>query len=189
MDVIEAIRTRRSIGRPEGDVSRDDVRALVELATWAPNHRLTEPWRFTVVAGDARESLAALWGRIVADGTGAQGDARTEAIKRAAEKVLRAPLLVVVSTRTDDDLVVAEEDLAATAAAVQNMLLAAWARGFGAMWRTGAMVRHPDIKAFLGLEPSDRIVAVVYLGRAAPNSPPPRARNVDAVFRWLEVRP
>lgn len=186
MDVIQAIRTRRSVGRLAGEIPPEVVRELVELATWAPNHRLTEPWRFTVVTGDAREQLATLWGEIAAREASVDAQ-RDEHARRAAEKVLRAPVLVVVSTRTDEDPVVAEEDFAATAAAVQNMLLAAWALGYGAMWRTGQMVRHPAIKAFLGLEPSDRIVSVVYLGLAATDPPPARPRDVDAVFRLLEA--
>lgn len=187
MDVIQAIRTRRSVGRLAGDIPPEVVRELVELATWAPNHRLTEPWRFTVVSGDARQRLATLWGEIAAREAGVEDAQRDEHAKRAAEKVLRAPVLVVVSTRTDGDPVVAEEDFAATAAAVQNMLLAAWALGYGAMWRTGTMVRHPAVKDFLGLDPTDRIVSVVYLGLAATNPPPARPRDVDAVFRWLEA--
>jgi nitroreductase len=185
MDVIQAIRARRSVGRVDGDVARDQLRELVELATWAPNHRLTEPWRFTIVQGAAREGLASLWGEISADELGIEGQRRTEHVKRAAEKVLRAPVLIVASTRTDDDPVVAEEDFAATAAAVENMLLAATARGLGAMWRTGRMVRHPRIKEFLRLDPSDRIVSVVYVGQPAMEPPPGRPRDVDAVVRWL----
>jgi nitroreductase len=186
MDVIQAIRTRRSVSRLAGDIPPEVVRELVELATWAPNHRLTEPWRFTVVSGDARRRLATFWGEIAAR-EAAEDAQRDEHAKRAAEKVLRAPVLIVVSTRTDSDPVVAEEDFAATAAAVQNILLAAWALGYGAMWRTGGMVRHPAVKEFLGLDSSDRIVSVVYLGLAAVDPPPPRPRDVDAVFRWLEA--
>jgi nitroreductase len=187
MDVIQAIRTRRSIGRLAGEIPPEVVRELVELATWAPNHRLTEPWRFTVVSGDALQQLATMWGEIASREANVEGAARDEHAKRAVEKVLRAPLLIVVSTRTDDDPVVAEEDFAATAAAVQNLLLSAWALGYGAAWRTGKMVRHPGVKEFLGLEPSDRIVSVVYIGLAATDPPPARPRDVDAVFRWLEA--
>ena len=52
---MEAIRTRRSVGLSAGDVSRETIKELIETATMAPNHKLTQPWRFTVIEGPARE--------------------------------------------------------------------------------------------------------------------------------------
>ena len=49
MELLEAIRTRRSIGNSTGDVPRETITELIEAATWAPNHKLTQPWHFTVV--------------------------------------------------------------------------------------------------------------------------------------------
>lgn len=186
MNVDEAIRSRRSVARIEGDVDPATIRDLVELATWAPNHRLTEPWRFTVVRGTALERLGTLWGEINAKAAELAGDAYREAVQREAAKTARAPVLIVASCRGDADPVVAEEDFAATAAAVENMLLGARARGLGAMWRTGRMTRDPAVKAFLDLSESDRIVAIVYLGKTAVLEKPARAREVEGVLRWLE---
>jgi nitroreductase len=99
---------------------------------------------------------------------------------------LRAPTLIVVSTCTDTDPVRAQEDLTATAAAVQNMLLAAHAKGLSAAWKTGKIIYDPDVKAFLGLQIDDRIVAIVYLGAAARETATVRARDVDGCVHWLE---
>ncbi len=104
---------------------------------------------------------------------------------REGAKPLRAPVLIVVSTRTAPDAVTAAEDFAATAAAVQNLLLAAWAKGLGAMWRTGPLAYRRAINEHLGLEPSDRIVAVVYLGQMAMTPPKARSRQTETVVRWL----
>jgi nitroreductase len=185
MNVTEAIRTRRSISKLDGDPGDDAIEQLVELATWAPNHHLTEPWRFTVLRGAARAKLGAVWGERAAAASGLTGATHDEVARRQAEKLLRAPVLIVVSTRTDDDPVVAEEDFAATAAAVQNILLGAESLGLGAMWRTGAIVREPAVKEFLGLEPADRIVAVVYVGTPTAGAPAPRARASEDVVRWM----
>jgi len=185
MDVLEALRTRRSIGKVEGDVSDDEVRKLVEAALWAPNHRLTEPWRFTVLRGAARDRLGDVWAGVVARRTALEGEAREALLRAEARKPLRAPVLVVVSVRTDPDPIVAAEDFAAGAAAVQNLLLAAWAAGLGGMWRTGEMAYNGEVKASLGLEESDRIVAIVYLGRLAMEPPAARARQLEPVVRWL----
>lgn len=186
MDVLEALRTRRSVGRLVGEVGDEDVRRLVEAALWAPNHKLTKPWRFTALRGAARERLGAVWAALLERTTALEGAERESYIGREARKPLRAPLLLVVSVRTDPDPVVAIEDFAAAAAAVQNVLLAAHAFGYGAMWRTGDMAYRSEINEFLGLGPSDRIVGIVYVGRPAMEAPKAQPRDVDSVLRFME---
>lgn len=183
MDAILAIRTRRSVALAEGEVPRETIHELIELATSAPNHRLTEPWTFTIISGSERERLGRAWGELVA----ARVDPaqRDKTIEGEVKKVLRAPTLIIVSTRTDPEPVVAEEDFAATAAAIQNLLVAAHARGLAAMWRTGKMVHSAEVKTFLGLDPADRIVGTIYLGQTALAEGKPVARKVDAVMRWI----
>lgn len=178
MDAIEAIATRRSIGKVTGDVSQAVVLELVDLALCAPNHRLTAPWRFTVLRGTARERLGMRWAELVAGDPLPTDVERDSYLAKEARKPTRAPVILVTSTRTDDDPVVASEDFAATAAATQNILLAAHARGLGAVWRTGPMAYRGEMKAFLGLAASDRIVAFVYLGAPAMDAPRPRPREV-----------
>lgn len=186
MDVFEAIAGRRSIGKLGGSVSDATLRRLVDAAVLAPNHKLTRPWRFTAVRGDARERLGAVWAAVAARESALTGELRDDALRREAGKPLRAPAILVASTRTDADPVVAEEDFAATAAAVQNVLLAAHALGLGAIWRTGAMARRPEINAFLELAPSDRIVAFIYVGEPLASAPDvARARTEDA-YRAIE---
>lgn len=186
MDAIEALRARRSVGRLEGDVDVPAIEELIELATWAPNHHLTEPWRFTVLRGAARERLGKAWAAVAVRDLPLEGEARAAALEREAAKLLRAPVLIAASVRTEADPIMASEDFAATAAAVENLLLGAAARGYGAMWRTGGMAYSPEVKAFLGLEPTDRIVAFVYLGRSASEPPAAQPRSAAGVTRWLE---
>ena len=185
MDVLEALRTRRSIGKLSGDVSPADVCTIVEAGLYAPNHKLTEPWRFTILRGDARLRLGQAWAAREAERTSLQGPEREAYLNREAQRPLRAPVLVVVSTRTSDDAEVALEDFAATAAAVQNMLLAAHGLGLGAIWRTGTMAYDTATIRFLELEPSDRIVAIVYVGQPAMEPPRTRPRELSSVVREL----
>src|ERR1700679_921112 len=109
MDTFEAIRTRRTIGRRTGDVPCETISDLIEAPPWAPNHKLTQPWRFTVVTGTAREKLGEVWGREAA--AKADPSARAAVMEGEAKKPLRAPAVIVVSTRTDPNPVTAEEDL------------------------------------------------------------------------------
>jgi len=188
MDVLEALRTRRSIGKLTGEVSDDDLRVFVEAGLWAPNHKLTKPWRFTAVRGAARERLGEVWSSLAAAAAGSSltDDERERFLSREARKPLRAPLLLVVSSRTDPDPVIAIEDFAAVSAAVQNVLLAAHALGYGAIWRTGAMAYNTGINEFLELEATDRIVGIVYVGRPAMEPPKSLPRDVEAALRIIE---
>lgn len=183
--VTHAIRHRRSVGRSEGELSRAVIEDLIETASWAPNHHLTEPWMFTVLTGDARRKLGDFWAQMRADELGLTGEKREGFMQAESQKPVRAPILVVVSTRTDPDPVIAAEDFAATAAAVQNLLLVASARGYSAMWRTGDMAYHPAIKRFLELDENDRIVATVYLGERGTKEPQPQQRK-EPPIRWRD---
>jgi nitroreductase len=184
MDTLEAIRNRRTIGKSTGDVAPEQIRELIEAATWAPNHKLTQPWKFNVVTGAGREQLGAVWG--AAASAHAESAVRDAIRDGEARKLLRSPAVIVVSTRTDPDWVRAEEDLTATAAGVQNMLLAAHARGLSAAWKTGKIVHNAEVKAFLGLDPTDKIVAFVYLGAHAGEDAARRNRDVDGVITWMD---
>jgi len=183
MDALEALRTRRSVGKLTGDVSDADVRELIACAVAAPNHKLTQPWRFTILRGGARERLGAAWSRIVEAGDVPPGVDRAAFVAKEAAKPTRAPVLIVASTRTDDDPIRAIEDFAATAAAVTNLLVAAHAKGFGAIWRTGDMAYRAEIREHLGLDPTDRIVAIVYLGLPAIVPPPRMPPDLSSVVR------
>jgi len=180
---MDVIRTRRTIGKSEGDIARDVILELIEAATWAPNHKLTQPWRFSIVAGSAREALGEVWARNAA--AGMAEPVRSAFIEGESRKLLRSPYVIVVSTCTDADPMRAEEDLTATAAAVQNMLLAAHARGLCAAWKTGKIVHDLAVKAFLGLDPADRIVAFVYLGAMSAEEAIVRERDTASCVRWI----
>lgn len=165
MDVFEALQTRRSAGafdpRP---VPREVIARLIEAATWAPNHRHTEPWRFTVLAGEER----ARFGQRLADWltSDAAGPGwLPKQIESIRVKPLRSPVVVAVTQHgTPDNPEVDREDYAACACATQNLLLAAHAEGLAAKWSTSEMATLPPAREYLGLAPADRIVAFVYIG-------------------------
>jgi nitroreductase len=187
MDTLEAIRTRRTIGKSMGDVPRETIAELIEAATLAPNHKLTQPWRFAVLTGAARERLGEIWAREAT--ANVDPAARAAMFEGESKKPLRSPALIVVSTRTDADPVTAEEDIVATAAAVQNILLAAHAKGLSAAWKTGKIVHSAEVKNFLGFDPSDRIIAIVYLGARAKEEPGGRERRSATPITWLDETP
>ena len=192
MGVLEAIRTRRSVGkvRPERP-PREAIEAVLEAATWAPNHRMTEPWRFVVLAGEARRAL----GVAIAEGQAARRPAPVDAaakaetraaFERTAAKPLRAPVVIAVAVEpVVGPKVVEIEEVTAGAAAVQNMLLAAHALDLAAIWRTGAPTYDSAVKAFFGLGPSAHLLGFVYVGYPAAVVPERSRTPAEQVTRWL----
>jgi len=191
--VLATLRVRRSMARVKADrPPRALVQQVLEAAVWAPNHRRTEPWRFTVMAGRAREQLgavmaASLQARLPAtqgDQPGAESE--TARLDRERSKPLRAPVVIAVAAVPSDRPKVVEiEEVAAVAAAVQNMLLAAEALGLGAMWRTGEPAYDPAVKRFLGLPDRAYLLAFVYLGYPDLAESREHARDSGQYTTWL----
>lgn len=165
MDAIDAIHTRRSVGRlPDAPVTREEIEAVLGASVRAPNHHLTFPWRFVVLQGGARRALGEVHAQAMMD---KRPELPPESFEKEAARLDRAPVVIACIVRpTGDDEVTRREDRDAVAAAVQNLLLAAHARGLAAIWRTGAMADAAAVRADLGCGPHDAIVGFVYLGRS-----------------------
>jgi len=178
MDVLEAIHARRShksLAEPAPDDAQ--VRTMLEAAVAAPDHKLLRPWRFTILRGLDKDAFR----EVMVEGLRRREPGATPGqVDKTRTALDRAPLVIIVACRRVDDRLPFEELLAATAAAVQNLLLAATALGFGAIWRTGAPCGDPYVKAALGLDVDDVISAFVYLG--TPTSEPEMTeRTLDGV--------
>jgi nitroreductase len=186
-NVFDAIRERRSIGRVTQErPPRELIEKILEAATWAPNHHVTEPWRFAVFTGEARAELGDVMARSKVERMKAQGRGVEGEFERAAMKALRAPVIIAVIVEPDaGPKTVVMEEVLAGAAAIQNMLLTAHALGLGAIWRTGDPAFDPMVKVYLGVEPSAHIVGFVYLGY--PDAAPRRVRHTpaDAMTTWV----
>jgi nitroreductase len=163
MDVEQAIRTRRTHKAygPE-PVDRDTLLELFELARWAPNHHLTNPWRFRVLGPAALERLKA------AD------------TPESARKLDRAPTLVVVSSAGD------VEDRDATAAAAYIVLLAAHARGLASYWRTPAVLGTPEGRAAVGVPDDEQVLGLLHLGAPRQEQRVPDRAPVEDVAHFLD---
>jgi len=181
MDVLEALRTRRTVGAFTSDAPPlEAVERAIEAATWAPNHHLTEPWRFHVLTGVARTAIAAAAGETLP-----AEKATTEEREAMRAKFERAPVLVVVTQAGGSaDAVRDLEDYAACACATQNLLLAAHAQGLAARWSTGKLAHSEGVRRYLGLGERDRIVAFVYLGYAATEVAPEPRRSPPSITRY-----
>ncbi|MFY9489088.1 MAG: nitroreductase [Solirubrobacterales bacterium] len=187
MNVDDAIRSRRTVKAfaPE-PLPRAQLEELFELARWAPNHKLTGPWRFRVIGPKALEKLKLADARRACDEAPDGADA--EAIGAAsAAKLDRAPTLVVVSAVRNPDPILDAEDVHATAVAAYIVLLAAHARGLAGYWRTPGVLRDPDGLDAVGVPDGEQILGLLHLGHAAQLAGDPPARSAtDAFVTFLE---
>jgi len=184
--VLQAIRDRRSIGKVTTDEpSREQIEQILEAGTWAPNHHLTQPWRFFVLTGDARNRLGAAMADAATEGQ-EDSEAKDRAWKSQASKPLRAPVLIAIGVEpAEGDHVVEVEEIAAAAAAGQNMLLAAQALGLGAMWRSGHLAYSRQVHEFFGLSERGKLLGFIYLGFPAMDKPVRERLPVESVTTWL----
>jgi nitroreductase len=188
LDLENAIRSRQSINRVKQDpVPEKLVEAILESAIHAPNHRITEPWTFHVFTGKGRGELArarAETARLQAEEEGEDREMAAGRISRERKKAFRAPVVIAVVSHAGRDEVETRENYAACAAAVQNMLLTAHSLGLGAIWRTGPVAYHDQMRAFFGLEEGDNIVAYLYIGYPDMGERPRRRQAVTEKTVW-----
>ena len=168
MDVSEAIRRRRTHKQYGSEpVDETTVRELVDLARYAPNHKLTQPWRFRILGPETRVRLEAACG------------------EKEAVKLRRAPTLVLATTVQTGDPHVDREDLLATGCAVYAVLLGATERGLASYWRTPAALTEPPAREVLGLGENEDVVALIHLGPAVSEPPEKERAALDDVLSHL----
>lgn len=169
MDLEEAIRTRRTHKQYAAEpVDRRTLEELLELARWAPNHHLTNPWRFRVLGPEALARL------------------KQAAGPEHAGKLDRAPTLVAVSAVRGGDPVADEEDLLAAACAAYIVLLAAHGRGYASYWRTPGVLRTPEGRAALGVPHDEHLIGLLHLGRPRQEQRVPERASAAEVVSFLD---
>lgn len=185
MEILEAIRQRRSIKRfTDRPVRREQIETLIDAAVHAPNHRMTQPWRFYVMGPVARRAYGEALGRRKAKRVEDAAAAKLVEEKVASEHE-GLPAMIAVTTRLDADPEIREEDYAATMMAIQNVQLAALALGLGVHIKTGAVMEDPAARAAVGVAEGERIIATLHLGGPAEDpSPKPRAAASEKMV-WL----
>ena len=180
--VYEAIHARRMNNEFSDSVPPQDALArMLDAAIWAPNHRLTNPWRFFVLekGGQRRAEVAQLaydqlYGR----------SQNHEHADGSRQRVLDAPALIYVYSVPGDTEELTQENYAAACCAVQNLLLAGVAEGLAGDWSTGNTTRHPQLAETLGGEANWTMVGALFIGY--PSRPSASVRSpAEEVTAWL----
>ncbi len=191
MHVDEAIQARRTHKQfVAGALSRETICELLELARWAPNHRVTEPWRFAVVHGDSKAAMVSACHEAF-DAMAKPGDEHMAAKlaakkKKFARRIGDAGAVLLISyVHSDSDATQDREDYAATACAVQNIMLGATARGLVSQWSTSKVFYSASMRAFFGQDADETLVALLFIGRQVRPMSGLRKRSIDQLTRWI----
>jgi nitroreductase len=188
MTVADAIRLRRTHKDfTERAVERSELEAMLDAAVLAPNHRLTEPWRFIVLGPDAGQAVAGIRARVKCGPAVPDEDEEVAARRaRIVHRSLAIPAMIAVAMHEDDDATRRDEDYAATFMGIQNMLLVATSLGLGTKISTGPVLEDAELRALLRAGDRERVVALIHVGEPVGQ----RAQTLRTAARektlWLD---
>jgi nitroreductase len=188
MDAISAIKKRTSVRHFRPDpISRDLIEQLLECAVRAPNHKLTEPWRFAVLTDGARDRFAEIRAghrlKRFSDPAAAEAQAGADKVRQES---LRTPVFIVIMTAVNPDEITREEDYAATMMATANLMIAAESLGLGTYLKSGGVMRDPRLLELAGVPETFRVVGILSVGYPAQAETPRRRRPASELTRWVD---
>lgn len=167
-------------------VSEEIIQQMIENATWAPTHKLTEPWRFQVFTGAGLQKLGAVQAECYRQVTERDGtfdqSRRDNLLKKPAES---SHIILIVMQRDSLRRVPAWEELGAVFCAVQNMYLTAAAYGVGCYLSTGGITQFPEANIFFGLSVDDKICGFLHVGTPKEALPAGKRKPIGEVAKWI----
>lgn len=188
-DVNELIATRRSIfPQSYTDQKVDDavVRQMIFNATWAPTHKLTQPWRFIVFTGEGLRSLATQQAEIYQRVTKRDGTFRQDKYESLLKKPLLSSHIIAVCMKRDGKRSVPEvEEVGAVFCAIENMYLTAHAYGVGCYLSTGGITYFDEAKTLFGLGADDKLIGFMHVGIPKAHSVAAKRLPIDEVMQWI----
>jgi nitroreductase len=167
-------------------VHRDIIERVLGNGTWAPNHGMTQPWRFHVFTGVARQRLADFMGAEYTRITPPEKFLQRK-LENAMQRPLQSSVVIALGLARDPKGKISElEEQLAVACAVQNMHLTCTAYGLGGFWGTGGVVTGEGMRRFLGLAEGDRCLGLFYMGYPAVEWPKGYRKPLPDVTTWHE---
>lgn len=185
MNLTATIHARRSIKEfTSKPIARAEIERLLDAAAQAPNHRLTQPWRFYVLGPEARRAFGETLGRRKAKRVESP-EAAAAVIAKVAAAHAALPAFLVVASVLDENPELREEDYAATMMAVQNLCLAAHDAGLGTHIKSGAVMDDPDARAAFGVKDGERVIAMIELGEPARVPDAKARKSAKELTTWV----
>lgn len=188
-EVIQRRRTFKPAMLAETPVPDAELKAVLEAARWAPSHGLTEPWRFRIFRGAGRKRLGDSLAHLYETALPADQHKPGKADNLRANPS-KAPVVILVwMARQEIEKIAEVEEIEAVACAVQNVTLAATARGLGTFWSTPPVLYLPEMNAWMGIGKKDRCLGLFYLGYPADPAawPQGRRRPIEEKLEWVDA--
>lgn len=133
----------------------------IEAAIAAPNHKLTEPWRFITLGKKSIGKIAKLNAKAIAKKD-------PEKAKKKQKRWESIPGWCVVTCQKSDDPIQEEEDFAAVSCAIQNFSLSMWADGVGVKWTSGPVTRTKEFAEICDIDTDkEKFVGCLWYGFAS----------------------
>lgn len=171
------IRQRRTIHSFQ-NVKVDDslIAEAVDVARWAPNHKLTEPWRVILIRDNVAAKIVSINTELVRI---KRGD-RTAEIKQ--ERWSKVPNWMAITSAIGDSEMRTKENYAATCCFVQNMTLYLWSKDVGVKWSSGPVISSPEVMELLEVNPAtEDLIGIFWYGKAAEVKPSSRKRSTEII--------
>ena len=185
--LINWIKSRRSIGNLSIPApTESQIKAAIDCAVTAPDHKKLQPWRFIVTQGNARHDLGRAFLAAAEAQAAQEGETLSEkSCQKTYNMPLRAPVIITVVTQMQVHKKVPPfEQMLSTGAAVQNLILALKAQGFSTVWRTGLLCNEPAVKAYFGVGADDYVTAFVYTGSSPCDMPTRKPIDIEPLLRF-----
>lgn len=165
-EITEVIEDRRTIFPEQFSdrkVHKEIILKLLNVAKWAPTHKLTQPWSFTVYMGDGKSSFAHWHAEAYKVKSG--DDFSQKKYDKIKGRCDMSSAVIVAAMKRDEALRLPEiEEIASASAAIQNMSLLATAYGLGFYWGTGGMTYSDELKNHVGLAENDKVLGLIFIG-------------------------
>ena len=185
MDVFELIKKRRSVFPPQYNgqpIAKEQIEKVLEAANWAPTHKKTEPWRFTVLTGEAKEKLGLFLSYKYLAVTEKPKEIKT---KKLMDNPKKAGAIIVIKMQRDPKLQLPEwEEVAATAMAVQNMWLCCTQLGIGCYWSSPSLIEH--MGEFIDLAMGEVCLGFFYMGHYDGELPEQTREPIEDKVSWMD---
>jgi len=188
-EITALIKDRRTI-YPEfysdRKVHKEQIDTILNSAIWAPNHGMTQPWRFKVFMDKGKQKLANFLEEMYV--THIPKERQTD-IKRARMQnrpAAASAIIAVCMERQASEKIPEIEEVMAVACAVQNMYLTCTAYGLGGFWSTPKFMSLTDTNEFLGLGEKDKCLGFFYIGYPSTDWPKGQRKPIEYVTEWIQ---
>ena len=195
LSVMEAIQMRRTIFKFKPDpVPKNILEDILYAGIWAPNHHLTEPWRFTILGEKVKLTLADRYGEIQVEKVTSKPEAAKAATEetlaeikeRGFQKFMSKPTIVAVSCIKEGNAQRQLEDYASVCCSMLNIQLAGWEQGIGMQWSTGAITMENGTYNLLGINSENEYIIGFYYIGYPEEIPTPKRKPLPDVLRWVD---